>query len=230
MAKKKKINYDWLKVVGEAIKTFSCPCGSKELVGVSINNSRNLYCKGCGTKFNNGWKANNKLMKKYNIKLVSKRPSKEGTTKLEYVQDKTSYDKVCIPGEKFTKKVKTTERKIAKSYKTKSYFVSDNSKTKKINGYVTEITGKLVHREVYTKNFGAIPKNHHIHHIDGNKTNNTPKNLVALPNDFHYLFHSYKRSLGTTYQHNLVENKKGIYLLSSFYSFLKNSNKLQNNT
>ena len=34
-----------------------------------------------------------------------------------------------------------------------------------------------------------IPKGYHIHHIDGNRNNNTPKNLLCVSAKEHYLIH-----------------------------------------
>ena len=40
---------------------------------------------------------------------------------------------------------------------------------------------KRIHRLVYETFVGAIPKDHHVHHIDGNKQNNRIDNLMILP-------------------------------------------------
>ena len=49
--------------------------------------------------------------------------------------------------------------------------------------------GKLLHRLVYENNFGSIPKGFHIHHIDGNKENNVPGNLMILSKSNHHHLH-----------------------------------------
>lgn len=46
------------------------------------------------------------------------------------------------------------------------------------------------HINIYIEHFGAIPKNHHIHHIDNDHENNDPRNLIALPRGFHKNIHS----------------------------------------
>ena len=38
--------------------------------------------------------------------------------------------------------------------------------------------GKLLHRLIYEEVYGSIPKGYSIHHIDGDKTNNNPGNLM----------------------------------------------------
>lgn len=45
-------------------------------------------------------------------------------------------------------------------------------------------TYEPLHRVVYRKYNGNIPQGYVIHHLDGDKTNNSPSNLIALtPND-----------------------------------------------
>ena len=43
----------------------------------------------------------------------------------------------------------------------------------------------LMHRYVWEKNYGSIPKNFDIHHIDNDKSNNDITNLLCLPKDEH---------------------------------------------
>lgn len=50
--------------------------------------------------------------------------------------------------------------------------------------------GKLLHRLIYEENFGPIPSNFICHHIDGNKENNDPKNLMLLTKSNHHHLHS----------------------------------------
>ena len=45
------------------------------------------------------------------------------------------------------------------------------------------------HHLVWIYNFGAIPDKYIIHHLDGNKTNNTPLNLVCVPHRWHVWHH-----------------------------------------
>lgn len=51
-----------------------------------------------------------------------------------------------------------------------------------------------IYRRIYERNFGPIPKDedgrtYDIHHIDGNRKNNDPSNLVALSIKEHYKVH-----------------------------------------
>lgn len=61
------------------------------------------------------------------------------------------------------------------------------------NGYVVvRCGGKFVrqHRAVYEKYYGPIPPGHHVHHKDGRRDNNNPKNLVAVPARDHLSRHA----------------------------------------
>ena len=55
-------------------------------------------------------------------------------------------------------------------------------------------TPSRIYRKIYIENYGPIPKDsegraYHIHHIDGDRKNNDPKNLVALSLQEHYDVH-----------------------------------------
>lgn len=53
------------------------------------------------------------------------------------------------------------------------------------------------YRAIYTNSFGLyIPKGWQVHHIDGNRRNNTYYNLVALPYGLHRAYHSTFFALG----------------------------------
>lgn len=70
-------------------------------------------------------------------------------------------------------------------------------KSMRRNGYKMAADGKgMEHHQVYKKAWGAYPKGWHIHHIDCNKTNNDPSNLIALPPELHALIHE-EMSRGT---------------------------------
>jgi hypothetical protein len=45
--------------------------------------------------------------------------------------------------------------------------------------------GSFLHRDVWAAAFGAIPKDHHIHHRDADKCNNQLSNLECLPASVH---------------------------------------------
>lgn len=46
------------------------------------------------------------------------------------------------------------------------------------------------HKVVYEENFGPVPDGFHIHHKDGNRWNNDPSNLEALPGLEHRRLHA----------------------------------------
>lgn len=61
------------------------------------------------------------------------------------------------------------------------------------DGYIqittTENKGKLFHRLVYEKHYGSIPEGFCVHHINGDKTDNTPENLMLLSKSHHHRMH-----------------------------------------
>jgi len=62
-------------------------------------------------------------------------------------------------------------------------------------GYLRTKEKGLVHRLIHEKEFGGIPPGWVVHHVDFNKTNNEPRNLVALPNEFHEKIHKEMKEL-----------------------------------
>lgn len=54
------------------------------------------------------------------------------------------------------------------------------------NGYYRRCIFYYMHREVWEKENGQIPKGYHIHHKDGDKTNNLIKNLECLSASDHH--------------------------------------------
>lgn len=60
------------------------------------------------------------------------------------------------------------------------------------------LRGKKGHshaRHVYEKFYGEIPKGFVVHHIDGNKKNDRPKNLVALSRQEHITLHWFWKAI-----------------------------------
>ncbi len=57
--------------------------------------------------------------------------------------------------------------------------------------YEVERNGKKVnlHKLIYIANYGEVPKGYTIHHKNGVKISNDPKNLVAMPKRYHKLVH-----------------------------------------
>lgn len=47
----------------------------------------------------------------------------------------------------------------------------------------------LLHRDVWEHHNGPVPKGHHVHHIDGDTTNNCITNLECLPSKEHFKLH-----------------------------------------
>ena len=55
--------------------------------------------------------------------------------------------------------------------------------------YLNSTVHQRLHRAVYERCNGAIPKGYHIHHVDHNRGNNEPENLIALPQKEHLKRH-----------------------------------------
>lgn len=61
---------------------------------------------------------------------------------------------------------------------------------------------KSNYRRILRRAMGSYPRDWHVHHIDGNHYNNTPHNLIALPEQLHMdLHHSLK------WRKNLLPNR-----------------------
>lgn len=52
-----------------------------------------------------------------------------------------------------------------------------------------EHQGKLLHRLIYEETFGPIPEGFHIHHLDNDKNNNDPSNLILMSKSNHHKLH-----------------------------------------
>lgn len=61
------------------------------------------------------------------------------------------------------------------------------------HGYLRVNIGKgkwvYLHRLRYEQAFGPIPEGYHIHHMDGDKLNNHPMNLMMMSESEHHKFH-----------------------------------------
>lgn len=64
------------------------------------------------------------------------------------------------------------------------------------NGYYSDGTGMRMHRYVWERYNGAIPKGFHIHHIDKNKDNNDISNLELVEGRKHLSIHMEGRDKG----------------------------------
>lgn len=63
-------------------------------------------------------------------------------------------------------------------------------------GYKFTLTGQLEHRVVCRKAWGPYPRHWVVHHIDENPSNNSPDNLIALPEKLHVDIHNIMRRDG----------------------------------
>lgn len=75
--------------------------------------------------------------------------------------------------------------------------LSKNGTRTQANGYRAFGAGTLVHIALAEKALGKkLPKGAEIHHVDEDKTNNNPDNLVICPNhSYHALLHARQRIL-----------------------------------
>jgi hypothetical protein len=65
-------------------------------------------------------------------------------------------------------------------------------------------TPSYIYRKIYEQHHGSIPRDddgrtYDIHHIDGDDTNNDPKNLVAIPIQEHYDIHYKQGDFGACF-------------------------------
>src|SRR3990167_280777 len=71
------------------------------------------------------------------------------------------------------------------------------------DGYFVSTAKPIVslHRYVWTKQFGAVPINHEIHHKDGNRENNSLENLECMSSVEHREIHReiWRRARGHVY-------------------------------
>ena len=74
--------------------------------------------------------------------------------------------------------------------------------------------GKLLHRLIYEEIYGSIPKGYAIHHIDGDKTNNNPGNLMLLSKSNHHKLHMNKTN-HPRWDNGLIDKAGGVNFLSA---------------
>ena len=86
--------------------------------------------------------------------------------------------------------------------------------------------GYKVHRLIWENNYGEIPNGYHIHHLDGDKTNNNIKNLQILSFEEHMLIHSNNIIINGE-KYRKCSGCKAI-LLSCDDNFYKNVNRKKN--
>ena len=74
--------------------------------------------------------------------------------------------------------------------------------------------GKLLHRLIYEEIYGSIPEGFSIHHIDGDKTNNNPGNLMLLSKSNHHKLHMNKTN-HPRWDNGLIDKAGGVNFLSA---------------
>jgi hypothetical protein len=87
-----------------------------------------------------------------------------------------------------------------------------------------------IYRRIYTEHFGPIPKGYHIHHKDGNHSNNDPLNLVAIAAKEHYDIHFSQGDYGACWAmyrtgHMTLTSEERSALVSKQQKMLLESNK-----
>lgn len=83
-----------------------------------------------------------------------------------------------------------------KLYLSRIVLPEEKKEPTKYEGYLLDPNGKLSHRRIYKKHYGKIKKDWVVHHIDTNKKNNIPKNLISMPSKCHDRLHALMRKTG----------------------------------
>lgn len=79
-------------------------------------------------------------------------------------------------------------------------------------GYEFDQRGKLIHRQVCREAHGPFPKDWVVHHVDANKKNNTPVNLIALPRRLHDRLHTMMRRQKIVFSRDQIHQMLQSYL------------------
>lgn len=76
--------------------------------------------------------------------------------------------------------------------------------------YIGNYKGEMIrlHRYIWEKYNGPIPKNHIIHHIDFNKENNSIENLQCMTHSEHDIIHRGNNKFALGYKHTPEALKK----------------------
>lgn len=69
--------------------------------------------------------------------------------------------------------------------------------------------GKLLHRLIYEKYYGEIPEDCHIHHKDGNRSNNLINNLECLNKSKHLSLHMKDKPKSLEHRNKMSKLRKG---------------------
>lgn len=98
------------------------------------------------------------------------------------------------------------------------------------NGYPTIfVNGKniLLHRYVWEKNFGEIPKGYEIHHKDKNKLNWSIDNLELIEIEKHHRKHAIENGLGKSNKGRLKKHNSGFCKGATAIVLIKNGEVLK---
>lgn len=71
-------------------------------------------------------------------------------------------------------------------------------------GYLVDSSGRLVHRTICRAAWGWFPHPWVVHHVDGNKRNNEPVNLIAMPRQVHDNMHKAMREHQCTFTREAI--------------------------
>lgn len=81
-------------------------------------------------------------------------------------------------------------------------------RTKNRGYWVQKTEDRYIHKIVYTDLYGELPPNMQIHHLDENKNNNDPSNLIAMTSLEHKKFHGSKSLKKWRYNHTNIKGTK----------------------
>lgn len=103
-------------------------------------------------------------------------------------------------------------------------FVERIEKLKRIEaqGYKITANGFIEHREICRKVHGPFPPEWVVHHIDFNRTNNSPENLIALPNELHQQLHRLMRRDRVKFDRAYIQNALAMFIPAVMAPYLSN--------
>lgn len=98
--------------------------------------------------------------------------------------------------------------------------------------HITSVKGgnnlKKLHRLIWEKAWGKIPKNWIIHHLDGNPSNNCLLNLYAMPKREHIRLHHKGKTVNSAVRQKISESHKGVPLSEETKQKISEANKGKN--
>ena len=79
------------------------------------------------------------------------------------------------------------------------------------------------YRALYEKHYGiSIPKDFHVHHIDGDRSNNSIGNLILLPSRIHAALHFENSCLAALFSGGMLPILKDPHQITWYRSHLQN--------